>query len=252
MEADQIYVRVKTGNDYNADKEVLVNKDEPTSITSEEIDALVRVNLQNYRGPKDSTSTSPYFNADGHSSDLFSIGVLVKFKQDIKGDALLWGNDFDEPIKDHLPYGFSVAYRIMKTVIDPGIDGDVYADKPYLFGPLLSSMTTIRKENELSWAHDPISEDLLPDTTGALRQKHFLDQKQRECFVFKKDEVYAFDFFSGYLDFNSFRLQLPGFALDMLPHMGDIRYLRFVMKTTTNLLLVVKFEIDEAKPESQD
>ena len=62
---------------------------------------------------------------------------------DVTGDDLLLGNDFDRPIRDKLPPGFSTAFRIVKWFIDPGIESDVDADKPYLYGPLLSSINTL-------------------------------------------------------------------------------------------------------------
>ncbi|KAI9659700.1 MAG: hypothetical protein M1831_003598 [Alyxoria varia] len=62
----------------------------------------------------------------------------------IPAPNLLFGNDFDEPIRTNLPPGFNTALRIVRWAIDPGLDGDVYADKPYLYGPLLSSVNVLR------------------------------------------------------------------------------------------------------------
>ena len=61
----------------------------------------------------------------------------------INGDSLEFGNDFDHSIKDKLPPGFNTAFKIVKWAIDPGLDGDAYAEKPYLYGPVLSSMNTL-------------------------------------------------------------------------------------------------------------
>lgn len=35
-------------------------------------------------------------------------------------------------------------------MIDPGLDGDVYAEEPYLYGPLLSSINVLRVGNSLA------------------------------------------------------------------------------------------------------
>jgi Protein of unknown function (DUF1769) len=35
-------------------------------------------------------------------------------KQGINGDDLVFGNDFDHPIRDRLPPGFGTAFKIVK------------------------------------------------------------------------------------------------------------------------------------------
>ncbi len=62
----------------------------------------------------------------------------------IRGDELVFGNDFDVPIRDRLPPGFGKAFKLVRWVIDPGLEGDPYADKPYLYGPALSSVNLFR------------------------------------------------------------------------------------------------------------
>ena len=47
-------------------------------------------------------------------------------------------------MRDRLPPGFNAALRLVKWAIDPGLDGDVYADRPFLYGPLLSSINMLR------------------------------------------------------------------------------------------------------------
>jgi hypothetical protein len=56
---------------------------------------------------------------------------------------LQFGNDFDHPIRDRLPPGFGTAMNIVKWWIDPGLDGDPYADNPYLYGAALSSFNAV-------------------------------------------------------------------------------------------------------------
>lgn len=56
----------------------------------------------------------------------------------------MFGNDFERPLRDRLPPGFGAALRIVRWAIDPGLDGDPYADQPYLYGPLLSSVNVLR------------------------------------------------------------------------------------------------------------
>lgn len=61
---------------------------------------------------------------------------------------MVWGNDFEHPIRDKLPPGFNAAMKIVRYFIDPGLDGDVYADKPYLYGPALSSFNALYVESK--------------------------------------------------------------------------------------------------------
>jgi Protein of unknown function (DUF1769) len=131
---------------------------------------------------------------------------------------LLLGNDFDEPIRELLPPFFDTALQIVKKLVDPGIDGDPLCDKPYLFGPLLSSANVMRV-GDAKGAFEGNDEEVLeegaegaeaktlrekagmPGEPGP-RQKWFLKKQTREEFIFEKDVRYEFDFFNGYLDFN--------------------------------------------------
>ena len=138
----------------------------------------------------------------------------------ILGTDLLFGNDFANPIRDRLPPGFSAAFRLVRWAIDPGLDGDVQADKPYLYGPLLSSINVLRigEKSKGSEKVNPRVEGTLQegaDGTGlevrermripeqnAKRMKYFLDAEHRKAFVFEKGREYSCDFHNGYLDFN--------------------------------------------------
>jgi hypothetical protein len=72
---------------------------------------------QNYRGlPRGSPSTSPYFSLPPHAKnkDAYSICFRFRLKEDINGNDLVFGNDFDHPIRDRLPPGFGTAFKIVK------------------------------------------------------------------------------------------------------------------------------------------
>ena len=109
-------------------------------------------------------------------------------------------------------------------MIDPGLDGDVYADEPYLYGPALSSMNTIRigpktgsNVNESSMDHPDAGLIIeeggsdegmeirqrheVPDTEAA-RRKFFLNEENRKNWEWESERTYGVDFFNGYLDFN--------------------------------------------------
>ena len=138
----------------------------------------------------------------------------------INGKSLVFGNDFDYPIRDRIPPGFNAAFKIVKWAIDPGLDGDVYADKPYLYGNALSSINVLSvgpknsKSAEFGNEEEAIQEGgfgggqevrqnlNIPDGAAA-RQKWFLGGHDRlENWQWEEGRLYKADFFNPYLDFN--------------------------------------------------
>ncbi|KAL8815296.1 MAG: hypothetical protein Q9191_008472, partial [Dirinaria sp. TL-2023a] len=202
--------------------------------------------------------------------DQYSISFSFTPTTDIPGPSLLFGNDFDHPIRDRLPPGFNAAFRIVKWAIDPGLEGDVYADKPFLYGPAGSSLNILRvgeKKSEKSKEDgkallegrnegeeeeeeeggegsgiDQRQESGMP--AGAEeRKKWFL--KEGSKWTWEAGRVYRADFFNPYLDFNDFALKLPGFSLSILPYLGGEDSLRYVLlnKSTSEILFVVVFTL---------
>lgn len=207
--------------------------------------------------PKGLPSTSPYFSTPQHPYDRYSISFSFTLKEDIAGDKLVFGNDFDHPIRDRLPPLFDKAFGIVKWWIDPGLDGDVQADEPYLYGALLSSINVLRigdksSSPSTSSKHESESEktegdvivyqegafgsgesvrkDLHLPSTSSARQKHFLAEQHRKDFTFEKGREYQCDFFNPYLDFNEFALKI-GYGLPAISIMGswDGQPLRYVL-----------------------
>ena len=122
----------------------------------------------------------------------------------------------------------------MKWFIDPGLEGDVYADEPGLFGPLLSSVNTFQvneadaelpssdkalgdddivTEGAVSDAAETVRTEKNDPADAAARKKFFLTEAHLKDFTFEKGRRYDFDFFNPYLDFNEFALRLPGFSV---------------------------------------
>lgn len=257
--ANNYILQVTAGSEYDVKthKIVPVNTATPVSIDTDlmSVDLNVRIQVrlplhssppktvqintdahpQNYRGlPKPSPSTSPYFSLPSHNKngDQYSIAFRFTPKQDINGNDLVFGNDFDHPIRDRLPPGFSTALKIVKWAVDPGLDGDPYADKPYLYGPANSSVNTLHvgsksKESkgngeegeetvEVNGEEYPglvfeeggdeeglehRRENGIPDGEAA-RKKHFLNEENRKTWTWEEGRVYGCDFFNPYLDFN--------------------------------------------------
>ena len=114
----------------------------------------------------------------------------------------------------------------MKWFIDPGLYGDVYAEEPYLYGPLLSSMNVLRigpkddgqqetveevranqeEGTSLEEGGDGDGEEMRDElgipADAAARKKWFLNEQHLRAFTFEKGREYSNDFFNPYLDFN--------------------------------------------------
>ncbi|KAI1122488.1 hypothetical protein F5Y10DRAFT_74999 [Nemania abortiva] len=186
----------------------------------------------------------------------------------ISGHDLQFGNDFDHPIRDRLPPGFSYAMNIVKWWIDPGLDGDPYADMPYLYGPGLSSFNCVHvgagsHDVEKGGLHfeEGGDEDGLRDRramgvpdTAKERKKWALADQSKERWVFEYGRTYCVDFFNPYLDFSEFALRLPGFTLPIMKywdgqglraHRKRSHTLRYVLRnrTTGETYLVILFSL---------
>ena len=144
----------------------------------------------------------------------------------------MFGNDFDSPVRDRLPPGFQTAFKIVKWAIDPGLDGDVYADKPYLYGNVGSSINILRVGEKVdqsssssseggkqewkipSYIHEDgieeggdgdgekVREEIGMPKGAAERKKWFLEKTHQGKWAFERGRVYRGDFFNPYLDFN--------------------------------------------------
>ncbi|KAK0114359.1 hypothetical protein ONS95_013851 [Cadophora gregata] len=273
--AHNYVLQVTAGSEYDikTHKIVPVNQSTPITIDSEHISVDLNVRIQSYRGlPPTSPSTSPYFSLPEHSkaNDQYSIAFRFTPKSTIKGDDLVFGNDFDHPIRDRLPPGFNTAFRIVKWVVDPGLDGDVYADRPYLYGPAASSVNKLHvgpkavNGEKLDAGKEGIGhheagmvfeeggdeegleirkEKGVPETEAA-RKKHFLVEENRKEWEWEEGRVYGCDFYNPYLDFNDFALRLPGFTLPIMNY-WDGQGLRYTLKNraTDTVLFVVLFTL---------
>ncbi|KAK0378654.1 hypothetical protein CLIM01_04010 [Colletotrichum limetticola] len=281
--ADKYILRVTAGPGYDLDcqTEVPVNQAKPTKITSALADIELNVRIQNYAGlPRNSPSTSPYFSEEPHATNKDQYSISFRFTpkkpanasssvDGISAEDLQFGNDFDHPIRDRLPPGFNTALNIVKWWIDPGLDGDAYADVPHLYGPALSSFNTIHvgsgvhdEEKGGLWFEEggdeaglEARERIGAPATSKERMKWALRKDSKENWLFEYGKTYGLDFFNAYLDFANLALRLPGYQLAIMKYWdgqglreGEPKRshtLRYVLrnKTTGDVYLVVLFEI---------
>ncbi|CAK1354453.1 unnamed protein product [Cercospora beticola] len=282
--ADKYILKVTAGPSYEEQKPVAVNSEESIHIANDHVSVDLKVRIQNYRGlPEGAPKTSPYFEHDKHKADLYSLAFTFTPKKDFNGHDIVFGNDFDHPIRDKLPPGFNQAFKIATWFIDPGLYGDVYAEEPYLYSPLLSSMNVLRIGPKDDREQEKVEETRAQEATlvfeegadgdgqevrkthglpelGPARQKFFLTEQHLKDFTFEKGREYSNDFFNPYLDFNDFALRLPGFGYIPGITIPIISYwdgqpLRYVMKNraTNEPLFVIVFTLlpKEDQEESQ-
>ena len=178
-----------------------------------------------------------------------------------------------------MPSGFGAALKIFQYAVDPGAEGDVYADKPYLYGRALGSWNTVwvggkegsdgkktsTKEEEehgdvvkeggnkegLEWRHE---KGVPTDSGGRMKWGR---GSHADGWEWEAGREYRADFFNGMLDFNDFSLRLPGFHMSILPYLGGGDSLRYVLKNkeTDDVWLVVVFTLlhkGDAEEESEE
>lgn len=243
---------------------VHVNTEKATYIENDFIRAKIVVRVRGFKGlpsscPPDADS---YFNHPLHERDQYSLGFSFVPKVDIPSENTVWGNDLDHPIRNRIPPGFNTAFRIVKEFIDPGLQCDVYADEPWLYGPSLSCWFALRIGDEVGPGEDfaspgvitegadgsgqQIRESLNLPSNNEKRRKHFLNEANRQAFTFQKGRLYQGDFYNPYLDFANFALKLPGFSLKVIKYIGDKTHcLRYVFKNreTGELFFNVNFKL---------
>ena len=249
-------LRVTAGADYDDTQQVIVpvNQTRPVCIEGKKAKIELNVRIQDFHGlPPGSPVSSPYFSAEPHASNGDQYSISFRFtplspvpsgaeafsgKSDdndrepvgIKGTDLLFGNDFDHPIRDRLPPGFNTAMSIVQWWIDPGLEGDAYADQPYLYGPALSSFNSMHvgrgtyDESKGGLCFDEggdedglrVRDELQLPIDSKARMKWALQIDNKSKWTFEYGQTYCFDFFNSYLDFTNLAVRLPGFHLPIL------------------------------------
>ncbi|WFD27263.1 hypothetical protein MNAN1_002259 [Malassezia nana] len=139
-------LRITAGPDVDHLARVVVNGEECMVIDTEAFQGRLMVRVKDFVGDTEDAahkSSASYFEHPYGSSMTYSIQVQGRFLDGVHCDNLVFGNTFDEPIRDNLPYGTSLALRFL-SAIDPNLKHDLYADNPWAFSPLLATMYRIQ------------------------------------------------------------------------------------------------------------
>jgi hypothetical protein len=167
------------------------DEDHPLTIDSDVFQGRATVRIQGFTGVRpsaeggegndeDAAGLETHYFEHGHAKGCtWSVQVQGRFKKTVCVDDVEYGNQFERPIKDKLPWGTSVALRAI-NIIDPTLRHDIYSDQPWAFGPLITSMTRVNvhrldkqadSSDTSTWPAFPkgtSDEDYVQDDTSAL------------------------------------------------------------------------------------
>ncbi|KAI8057839.1 hypothetical protein BDF22DRAFT_615749 [Syncephalis plumigaleata] len=278
-------LRVLVGPSLTQQVPITPNDDEcPGEVRGDQFEGQVWVRIRNCEafsastaasgpGPESESSsdtTTPLApkNADyfkNASKMTFSIVIRGRFRQLLASDNLVFGNVFDAPIR--LPPGAGLGVRMMRMLVDPGLEADLNAAKPWAWSPVLCTMNSIAVR-ELSPEDgtglpslDKSDYDVtrpLPERNSLLfndgmprsaseRRTYFALSANRQMVQLSPDYEYTMEFCNGLIDFNTLGLRLPGWGSISLLSFWDGQPLTYVMRTRdgATTLLVITFELVE-------
>lgn len=212
----KLTLRISIGSSHSDTTYAYVNDpSKATKIKNDVFDGHVLVRVRDYKGlaPDNSEVKSNDTEYFSNTSDTSSVQFCGKILVDATGDDLLFGNDFDSPIKASLPPGTSLGLKALKW-IDPSMETDLYADKPWAFSPLIATMNLLNTVDQ-----SPASPDFTrveEDTSNLVKEK--INVKQRRAYFAdathrKAQSLHGLylsaDFSNPYIDFNSLSIALP-------------------------------------------
>lgn len=250
---DKLQLKISIGSSHTALEVANVNDPaHPTHIANDYFEGDVVVRVKGFTGyvPSQKTSgveDSEYFSA---TSDTSSVQFRGTIKADVNGNDLLFGNDFDNPIKDSLPHGTALGLKALKW-IDPSLESDLYSEKPWAFSPLIATMNLLNTTQQPAAAETKLTR-IEEDTSNLVGEKinvkqrraHFADAEKRKGKDLKGLYVCG-DFSNPFIDFNNLSISLPYVSL----HVNILQYwkgqpFRYTCKTRSGeILFCVVFEL---------
>jgi len=273
-EGKDFILQVKAGPDLNQLQRVKVNGEgAPLVIDSPHFTGRIAIRILGYDGetPNDepAINNSPYFNG---TQRLFSIQIQGRFKKPTTADDLMWGIDFDQKL--NVPRLADVALKFVQHTIDPSLECDLHAEKPWSRSPLIATMnivsimklsgnTAVKPDAPAPlppWP-SPNGEHVEENTAAGIPQTHHMetaerrkllkDAAQRKAIAVTPDQVYDFDFFNPFLDFENFQIKFPAvhFSMNIMKYYTG-EPLRYACKSRDHqtTFFVTQFELVPAHP----
>lgn len=210
----------------------------------------VTVRIKNYQGQP---TPLPYFT---QKKRAFSIQVEGRFHHTYSANDVMLAADFEKPLKP--PFGSSIMVEFVR-LIDPALEVDLHSKQPKIQSPIMCAMNMMRqmpvpaglKPNGLwpwRWGGQamPLEEGEFEDPlTGApiSRRKFYLNVQERSKALFRPDMIYSFDWFSPFVDWNTFDLQM-GLKLNALRYLNG-QPVRFSLRTrdSSHIFFTLEFKL---------
>ncbi|PLW15361.1 hypothetical protein PCANC_00377 [Puccinia coronata f. sp. avenae] len=241
---------------------VNADKTDPFRIHTDLFQGALTVRIKNFLGADGRLSPDTENNYFKEWSQMTcSIQIQGRFLQPTTADDCMWGNSFDRPIRDRLPYGTSVALKAM-SYIDPSLEHDIYSDKPWAWSPLLATMNHVQT-GELESDDAPLPDwegtrpvedctsivgNLATITSKRERRRFLSSAENRQALVLGPRDFINVEFVNGFVDYSTLRLQIPivklSFRLDKLWDGQPIRY-ECISRSTLKTYFVIVVQIIE-------
>jgi hypothetical protein len=136
-------LRVRIGPSLSTLSTHNVNKDsDPHFIDSPYFVGHVCVRVKNFNGitPSETEEPIPESAYFGSRKRLFSVQVQGRFKHEYSAEDILFGAEFEKKVNP--PTGISLALKFA-NYIDPALQADVNAERPWLYSPMLCAMNIV-------------------------------------------------------------------------------------------------------------
>lgn len=184
-----------------------------------------------------------------HEGAKLSIDINYTPKDSINGKELLFGNDFDTNLKNVIPTKLlSVGLKLFNWFINNTVNGNLFIDRPFLYGPILTAATYLSINNQhptKNTANDSssnclpekLNHDNIPKTSFD-RKKHFNKLSRCEEFTFQGQTTYNFKIDTNFiiLSDSKYMVSLPTFR----NHNFNIDLSQFANDKFNNLNWVIK------------
>lgn len=262
---------IKAGTSYDGDFKIIPVNGQFIDIQSPIGLFSIKVDIKNFDGAKPHISNSFYNlddskHLDGSKGEAYKIddepfvnpNIRIEYRftpnKNIKGDTLIFGNDFTYPIRDFMPTSLlQTGLKFFTWFISKTVKGDVYNDKPFLYGLALNSFTYIseaekakdtkflgvNKSADFNFVEKLGESGEIPGKSLD-RKKYFNNVSHAKKFEFKKDVPYILQFDTNFLKMSDskYAVLIPTFGNKTF----DIHVLQYANETLNNFNWIVKID----------
>lgn len=221
---------IKASNNYDGEFQIVpINTLIPIKIDSGIGIFELIINIKNFDGSTFHKDNSLYnvgddkylngekFDNPSSETEQSNLSFEVNFKPNmsLNGKDFAFGNDFSTPIKDYVPTTLlSAGLKFFNWFINSTVRGDIYSEKPYLYGPILNSCTYMSIDDPIpfKYSNSDTSNNKLPENLNdnidntlkipqlSLERKKFFNKLSNcENFIFLDSNTYKLKFDTNFI-----------------------------------------------------